>query len=264
MNSLIFLKLTISFIIGGLWVVLATTLADKFGPKVGGLVAGLPFTVMFGLFFIGWTQSSSVAVSATTIIPIIGGINCVFLLSYVYLVKKRLWLSLLASFFIWFALSFLLVVVKFDNYLFSVVGYFILLGVSYYFMEHKLKIKSVVGKKIKYNSTTLVLRALLSGTVVVFIVFIGKVGGPIFGGLFAAFPAMFTSTLLITYFSHGPDFSSAIVKGSMIGGVSITLYSMVVRYTYVPLGIGLGTIISILISFGSGYLIYNSILEKLN
>jgi len=51
-------------------VTLSTIAAERFGSKIGGLIGGLPSTVIVTLFFIGLTQTPQVAASATTIIPL--------------------------------------------------------------------------------------------------------------------------------------------------------------------------------------------------
>ena len=42
MDDIFFLKLALSFIVGGAWIALTTVLAEKFGTKLGGIFAGLP------------------------------------------------------------------------------------------------------------------------------------------------------------------------------------------------------------------------------
>ena len=263
MDSLFLLKLFLSFFIGGLWVVLATVLADKFGSKVGGLVSGLPSTVMFGLFFLAWTQNPSIAVQSTTIMPIVGGINCLFLANYIYFVRKNIWWAIVSSLSIWAISSYLLIRIHFNIYPMSVCAYVILVTLSFIFVEKILKIISVKGKKIVYTPTLIGMRALIGGSVVVAAVYLGKVGGPVLGGMFSMFPAMFISTMLVTYFSHGADFSAGTMKSSMISGISIVVYSIIARYTYVPFGIGFGTLVSIFVSFGIGAVIYKGVILKL-
>ena len=264
MDNVFLLKLLVSFVIGGVWVIAATVLADKFGSKVGGLVAGLPSTVMFGLFFLAWTQNNHAAVQATTIIPIIGGINCLFLVSYIFLIKtKKIWTSLLASLSLWGLLSFGLILLKFDNYFFSIVGYILSLILSYYLLEYVLRVQSLSGKKQKYTRSIILMRGLISGFIIAFSVYIGKVGGPILGGMFSMFPAMFISTILITYFSQGPLFSAATMKSSMLSGISIVIYSVLVRYTYTSMGILWGTLVSLVGSFLSGFVMYKFVVTKL-
>lgn len=263
MDQVFLFKSILSFLIGGLWVLLATTLADKFGSKIGGFIGVLPSTVVFGMFFLAWTQNTQFATQATTIVPIIGGINCLFLSCYIYFVRKNLWKAIVLAFLFWFSASYLLVFSHFSNYLVSLLAYMFLLGFSFVFVEKYLKIKSVFGKKVTYSPLLILGCSFIGGFVVALSVYLGKIGGPTLGGIFSMFPAMFTSLMLVTYFTHGSDFSASVMKASMISGISIVIHSVAVRYTYVPLGLTLGTLVSILISFGSGFLIYKFIVSKL-
>ena len=45
------LELAGSFILGGIWVVLASMAAERFGGRVGGFIAGLPATSVLAIFF---------------------------------------------------------------------------------------------------------------------------------------------------------------------------------------------------------------------
>jgi hypothetical protein len=94
-------------------------------------------------------------------------------------------------------------------------------------------------------------------------VLLSKIGGPLLGGMFTMFPAMFASTILITYFSQGVEFSLATMKSAMLGAVSVVIYSLVVRFTYLPFGIFLGTLTAVAISFSGGYLVYKLVLTRL-
>jgi hypothetical protein len=263
-DTIFLLKLALSFCIGGLWVVLATVLADKLGSKIGGLVSGLPSTVMFSLFFIAWTQSPTVAVQATTISPIVGGLTCLFLACYTTLVHKGFVKATLTSLALWSILAYGLVRIHFNNYPLSILGYIGLFILSFVIMERILNVKSVKGKHIVYTPMLILSRGLIGGTVVALAVFLGKIGGPLLGGMFAMFPAMFTSTMLVTYYSHGPLFSAATMKSSMVSAISVTVYSIIARYTYIPFGLGLGTLISILVSFGIGVAIYKLVITRLS
>lgn len=264
MDNIFIIKLILSFFIGGTWIILVTVLADRFGSKIGGLIAGLPSTVLFGLFFIAWTSSYAIAVQATTIIPILSGVTCIFLLVYICLVRFNFWLSLICSLFIWLMLSLGLVFLKFNDYRLSIIGYVLLFFFSYTIIEYVLKIKSVTGRRTVYRPLHILLRGLLSGFIIAFSVLMGKLGGPIWGGMFSTFPAMFTSTILITYFSQGASFSAATMKSTMLSSVSVVIYAILVRYTYVPLGIVWGTLISIILSFISAFFLYNFIIKKLS
>ncbi len=256
------LKLALSFIIGSLWITMGTVLAERYGTKIGGLVAGLPSTILVSLFFIAWTQSLETAVAATTVVPIVGGINCLFIIVYIYLVRINFWLAFAVALAVWFFLSLILVIIGFSNFPFSVFAYICMLVFSYWIAEHKLAVRSETGKRIQYTTPIILSRGVFSGLVIVLAVVMTRVGGPLIGGIFTMFPAMFIGTLFITYFTHGASFSAAVMKASILGAISVVVYGASVRYTYMPLGLAAGTFVSLLISFCCSFLIHQFMSRK--
>jgi hypothetical protein len=250
MDNVFVLKLAFSFVVGSLWITMGTILAEKHGTRIGGLVAGLPSTILISLFFIAWTQSTFVAVQATTIVPVIGGINCLFIVAYIFLLRFNFWLALSGALFVWFLLSFLVVFAAFNSFVISLISYICLVIASHIIVERGLKVKSVPRRKMRYTALVMVSRALFSGLVIAFAVVVTKAGGPLLGGMFAMFPAMFIGMIFMTYFSQGAMFSAAVMKSSIIGAISVVAYGVIVRYTYVPFGIIGGTALSIIVSFG--------------
>jgi hypothetical protein len=262
-DSTFLLKLSLSFLTGGVWVALATLLADRLGSRIGGLVSGLPSTVMFTLLFLAWTQSPAAAVQATSIIPIVGGINCLFLTVYAGLVGSGFWKAFLGGLGLWGILAYALVRLHFDNFTLSVLGYVCLWVLSFVVMEKMLKIRSVKGRAGKITPLLAAGRALLGGGIVALAVTLGKVSGPLLGGMFAVFPAMFASAMLVTYFSQGASFSAATMKSSLLSGVSVLVYALAARYTFVPLGMGWGTLVSALVAAGAAMGMYWGVIVKL-
>ncbi len=253
-----------SFLMGGMWVTVATHLADKYGSKIGGIITGLPSTALLSLFFIGWTQSPSISVEATTIIPIIGAVNALFLLVYISLVQKNFWLALGSSFLVWSGFSLTLVLLNFNDFLLSIIIYFVVVILSFFLIEKVLQVKSKRPGPVKNTLKTMIFRGLFSGTIVLIAVLVGKIGGPLFGGMFAMFPAMFTGTLLITYLSHGSPFSSAMMKVALLSASSVVLYAVLVRTTYIPLGLLWGTLLSILVSFSYAFILHAVLVKRIS
>lgn len=92
----------------------------------------------------------------------------------------------------------------------------------------------------------------------------GKLGGPLLGGIFATFPAMFISTLAITYRTGGAEFSRVVAKTLMVSGlINVPIYALVVRVTYPWAGLVYGTGIALLVTAGSAYLTYLFIQSRL-
>lgn len=258
------IKLVLSFLVGGTWVTTATLIADKYGTKIGGIIIGLPSTLLVSLFFIGWTQSPGVAVEATTIVPIIGAVNALFLVVYIALLRAKFWLALSGSLLFWTMFSFALVFLKFSNFPLSLIIYLIVVFISYFIIEKGIGVKSESARKIEHTFGSLLFRGFLSGMIIALAVVMGKIGGPLLGGMFAMFPAMFLSTLLITYFSHGPLFSSAVMKAAILSAASVVFFGILVRYTYIPLGLWWGTLFSIIISFSFAYFLHVLVIKRIS
>ena len=248
-DDIFLFKLLISFIIGSLWITGSTILAEKFGPKVGGVIAGMPSSIVIGLFFIGWTQTPLIAAQSAVIVPIAQGISALYIFMYSYLVRYNFHLSILVSACMWFVLTLGLVFFKFNNFGLSLLGYALFLLISYLLMEYVLQIKSIRGQSYHFSVSNIVFRAVLSGTIIALTVAFAKLGGPLVGGAFASFPAVFISSMIITYLSQGSAFSTGVMKILMLSGTtSVTVYATAVKFLYPMFGLIGGTISSFLIS----------------
>lgn len=250
--------------IGALWVTTATIIAEKFGTKIGGIIAGIPSTTVISLFFIGWAQSAQTASSATIIIPAILGIDALFVAIYILLSRHKLFISLGISFLIWAILSLILVLYKFDNLSVSIVLFIILISFSYLLAEKIVKVKSLSKRRLDITNSQLLFRVLLSGGIIAASVIITKIGGHIIGGVFAAFPAVMLSNIIITYINHGRDFSVAVMKAHMLSGsINVMIYSMGVHFLYPLLGLITGTFLAFIISLISVFITAQLVHKKM-
>ncbi|MFH1252226.1 MAG: DUF3147 family protein [bacterium] len=250
-------KLFLSFLVGGCWVTLTTTMAEKFGSKIGGLLGGMPSTIVVSLLFIGLTQNAEVASQATTIVPLAHGFNTFFILVFVLSIPKGLKLAVPVSLLTWFISAILLILLNISRYWISLGGWLVFLGFAYILMEKIMRIDSHGTVAIVYSTGQILFRAIFSGSAIAFAVLMGKLGGPLFGGIFATFPAMFLTTLIITHRSGGAEFSRATAKSLLISGlINVILYTIFVRYLFLTIGLFWGTGVALLISAGTGYLTY--------
>ncbi|MDP7285592.1 MAG: DUF3147 family protein [Dehalococcoidales bacterium] len=265
MDDIFFLKLALSFIVGGAWITLATVLAEKFGTKLGGVIAGLPSTTAIALFFIAWSQTPFFASEATTIMPVVMGINSLFVLVYSRLTRYSFWFSLITALGIWFALSFGLVLIEFDNFILALVIFTVVLAFSYFILEKKSGITSVGKKDMTYTGWQLMSRGIFSGTMIALAVLMGKVSGPLWGGIFSIFPAVYVSIIYITHLAHGKSFSLATLKTAMISGqVGVCIYVVTARYTYLYLDLFWGTFSPYLATLTCTLVLYYYINKKVS
>ena len=264
MDHTFLLKLLLSFIIGGIWITFATIIAERFGSKLGGVIAGIPSTIIISLFFIGWTQSPIIASKATTVVPIIMGIDALFVVVYALLRNRQFYIALGGALIFWAVSSFILALVGFDSFLISLIGFVVLVVLSYYILEKRYSFPSESPKYTKYTLPLLAIRGILSGSIIAFAVLMAKIAGPLVGGMFSAFPAVMLSTMIITYYSHGTNFSLAVLKIITVSGpINVVAYAIAVRYLYGSVGLFWGTVLSFIVSLISSFLVYQFVKRKM-
>ncbi len=265
MDATFWYKLALSFIVGSAWVTLSTVVAERYGSRLGGVIAGFPSTVAVALLFIGVTQTPLAAIQATTVMPLAMALNGVFMIVYLLLARRGLAVALTSALVIWFLQASVLLALDIQHFWISVAGWVLIAPACYFVVEKLMTIPSRPGVRVAYSHAQIAFRALFGGALISFAVLLGKLGGPVYGGVFAIFPMMFISTLVITYHAGGADFSRAMGKAILVGAtVNVSLYTMVVRYTYAWTGLVYGTAIALVLACGVGYLTYRFMRAKLS
>jgi hypothetical protein len=245
MTDLLLIHLTLAFAIGGIWVTIVTVIAERTGSAIGGLVGGLPSISVFSFFFIGLNQSSTLAAQATTDFPLILSFSGIFVLAYALFSRRGFVFGLGSSFLIWLILVTGVVLLHFENFTSSMIGFAVISPITFIVFARSVRSAPIGGITSRYTVIQIVLRAILAGSLFALSVFPSQIGGPVFGAIFSAFPAVFTSTLWITSRTRGLEFSRAICKPLMISAtITSAPYSVAVRYLYPLLGIWVGTVAS--------------------
>ncbi len=258
-------KLILAFIVGATWITGATIIAERFGSKIGGVISGLPSTSVLALFFIGWTQTPLVAAAATNTIPAIMGLDAFFVASFIFLSKNKLLISVGLSLLVWFLAAMIFVLFGLNNFGLSLLIFAVFFVVSYILGEKIINVKSQGRRKMIYTPGQIIFRAGLTGSIVSFAVIMTKLGGPVVGGVFASFPAIMTSTMIITKLAHGRDFSVAVMKVMMVSGsFNCVIYTTLVGLFYPTLGLITGTISAFAISLFTGFLTYLVVNKKMS
>lgn len=236
---------------------MTTILAENLGSKLGGVVAGIPSTTVIALFFIGWTQGTIHASESVSIIPIILSINALLVVIYSFFLRYHFYIAYSLSILFWFVSSAILIFFNFNNLYISIASFLVILPMSYLILEYLLRIPSVSGKKYKFSYQDILIRGLIGGSTIAISVLFSEFGGPLLGGAFASFPAVFFATMAITYKLQGEKFSLGVMKSLMLSGlINVLVYSLTVRFFYISTGLLWGTIISFAISLLSAYFIY--------
>lgn len=262
METLFFIKIALSFAVGGIWVALSTAAAERLGSKSGGFIGGLPSTAVVALLFVGLTQDPMAAAEATTLMPFVQGISGVFLLIYIVAANRGLGYSMFGALGVWFVLTSALAVSGIRIFAVSVSAWILLTIICCLVAERRMTIPSQRRLAAGATSGRILCRALLGGGVIALAVLVSKLCGPVYGGIFATFPAMFVSTLIVTHRTGGAAFSRAVAKALLFSGmVNVPVYAIVVRYSYPWAGLAGGTAVAFAITSGIGLLTFHLMIE---
>ena len=255
--DLLILRLVLSFIIGGTWVTTITLATVRYGARLGGLLAGVPSAVAFSLIFIGWSQSVQSAVEATTALPLAFGSTACFSLVYAFLVKRGgFGAGMVGALAFWALVSFASVefVLAFDlGFWVSVVGFYAMTFVAYVLLaERRQPVVQVQGARPTLPQW--VGRFVLSGGVIVAAVYLSQSFGPVIGGVFSSFPAIISSTLYVVSRVEGVEASRSMAVPVLVATMfAIIPYIVTVRYSFLPLGIVLGTVLGYCVAVPLAY-----------
>ncbi|HYV33247.1 MAG TPA: DUF3147 family protein, partial [Candidatus Limnocylindria bacterium] len=91
-------------------------------------------------------------------------------------------------------------------------------------------------------------RSIIGGTIIALTVILAKTLGNSWGGLFATFPAAFTSTFLIYYLAHGKQVIASVGKSTFFpGAIGFSLYAVLAAFAFPKFGIWIGVLVPYII-----------------
>jgi uncharacterized membrane protein (GlpM family) len=244
-SSSLLLHLVLAFAVGSVWVVLVTVLSEKKGSRLGGVLAGLPSTSALAFLFIGINQSPTTAAQATTLFPLIISFSCAYVLLYAFFARKGFAIGLSLALLIWLTVSAMVILSGLENFTLSLIGGILVSAATFHAFRRWLRLKNFPREEKKYTLIEILGRGIGAGSPVSFAVLLSQIGGPSLGGIASAFPAVFTSTLIILYKSKGTEYSRSMTKPMVMTAILTCIpYSVAVRYSYPSLGTWFGTVIS--------------------
>lgn len=240
------LRFAASFAAGFAVVATVTYVADWKGKGPAGFIGGLPWAGPVSLLAIGYTQTPAAAIKAVTTLPLGFGAVISFLLFYAVPrsmsfrgrmgLALGLWALAAVGFAIWAP----------DDFAASIAVELVVSFTALY-ARSKVVTKKEERKDSKPRWKDSVLRGSLGGAVVTGAAVIGLIAGGLAGGVFAAAPAAWSSSLYVTSRSQSLEFSRALTWDLMKTAVmTIIPFTVVAYYTFSYFGIVVGTLLSYL------------------
>lgn len=208
---------------------LATLAAQRFGGNVGGFIAGLPTTAVLTIFFITYTEGAHHGFNVTGIFPLAIAVNAVFLAAFAAFSRKSFSTGLLAALGIWLLVQ--SVLFCFHPVRFGVV---VALGLLLFLVSllfvGSIDIPDSRTRPVPHGLCDIVIRACSGGAIIVLAMVGSRWGGPVLGGILAAFPGTVVATLIITDVYGGRDLARIMARPMMISGVvNCMVFALVYR-----------------------------------
>ncbi|MBN1932114.1 MAG: hypothetical protein JW786_10960 [Desulfobacterales bacterium] len=243
-------------------VVLLSLIAEHVSPRSAGIFSAYPLGAAIALFFFG-LENSPVFASDSAIYTMTGLVATqsfvyFYFKSSLYFKRFEIFLSSITAIIGYFIVIWLLHFIKFNTFTAIMIPITSIFVFVYLLKEIK---NAQIENKIQLNYKVLSVRAISAAVIILLITGTVKYVGPIWAGLFSAFPITLFPLMLIVHFSYNRQHVHTIIKNFPLGlGASIT-YSLTVSILYPIVGIYIGTVISYIMA--SFYLIIYHFINRI-
>jgi uncharacterized membrane protein (GlpM family) len=241
------LRLGLSFLLGGTSVAAFTTIAERYGSRIGGLLLSFPVKVLITLFLIALNEGVAFAARAAVSVPAGLGVNLVFLVATALLVRRvrSPRAAVAGALAIWLVAGIIVVAHPPLTLAASLAYWLVPLAVGLFLLSRIPGVRAVrkTARAVdRFGWTGLATRALGAGTVVALSVVLAHEGGPVLGGLASVFPSGWITTMVILTRRHGPEFTASTVRVMLVGSAAPVIFGVLVALTYERVGMLWGTL----------------------
>lgn len=236
---------------------LLSLLAEKY-PRLGGLLISMPTTLPLGLFFIGWSSGRESAKAAASMVPLSLALLLIFAMIFIGVAQANsrrrqqlLWANLLAL-GTWLVLALVITTWPFPDRRWGILIYLLCFGLAASQLGVTPAATPSRASHANIHLGPLLVRAIFGGSVIALCVILTRLLSPLWGGLFATFPAVYLSTLNIITFSQGAAMLDTIGRTIPLGTLFLLGYALLAAYFLhfgLLSGLGLAYIIILLAMF---------------
>lgn len=246
MDALLLLKLAVTTAV----VLALSALAERAGPRIAGLLAGLPLGTAIVFFFIGLEQGPAFVARAA--VYTLGGITATLAFAYAYWwasSRIRRYNLLLTSAFALpvfglcaFAISLLPLTI------WSATAMMAAAIAAAMWAMHAIPEQRMAGR-IRLTLPVLGLRAGAAAAVVLAVTGLADIIGPRWAGLLSGFPMTFYPLLLVIHAGYSEKEVHGLLRNFPFGLGAVVCFILAARFTFEPLGVPAGTAVSVAAGF---------------
>ncbi len=256
MIILIKLLVSMAFVVG------LSLIAERVSPRVAGILAGYPLGAAIALFFYGIEIGTGFA--ADSAVYTLSGLVATQAFVYGYYRASQsvnqfiIPAASAGGLIFYFGVSWLLHFVPL-NRLTAV----LMPMISIFCFVHLFrKIENVtIARRITLTRRVIVFRAAAAAGIILIITGTARWVGPVWAGLFSAFPVTLFPLMLIVHYTYDRKAVHTIIKNFPRGLGALITYCLSVSIVYPRLGVGAGTVVSF-IAATTYLLIFSALMER--
>lgn len=226
-------------------VVVLSELFERINPRIAGLLSGYPVGVALALFFFGLENGAEFA-SRSALFNIVGIVTFLSFIAIYSLAAKNFTRFPLLTATTFATVGFLGISYVLQQIHFSVISSLAValgsVGVLMIVFGKMRKVQTGVSVRVTFKS--ILVKALVAGSIITGVTTIAGVVGPEWAGLLASFPATTLPLMLMVHRKYSVMHLNALLKYIPVGSISIVCYVLAVYHFYPKIGIYWGTLIS--------------------
>ena len=218
--------------------ILATLAIERFGGRVGGVIASVPTTILPASVGMYWEETEAEFIWSMAIVPMGMLVNAFFLWLWRIIPPRlsmegfgvRLWAMIGMALFGW-SIAAALGLAFFDwgrDVGFSplILGVGTTIAMLSFGVAACLRNPPAPRGHTSIPGLVLVVRGLLAGICIVFSIWLSGLGSPLLSGMASVFPAIFLTTMVALWFSQGEAVQAGAVGPMMLGGTSVSVFTL--------------------------------------
>ena len=247
------LTLAAKMAVTGVFLVVATVLAERSGPLVGGLITTLPISAGPTYFFLAFDHTAQFIAGGALVTLVFNAVNALFAVAYALLAQKHsLKVSFGGALLLWAVSAPILPYLPWTLASAIAVNAVVILLA----LRVTRELRHARAPRVPARWHELLLRALGVALLVGFIVALSFRIGPAASGMLATFPVVFSSVIVIMHRRAGGPAAAAILANAVLGLTGFALACIALHVAAVPLGTPVALTLALAASAGWGMLVY--------
>lgn len=225
--------LVLKMAVTGLFVTLATVVAERLGPTVGALVATLPVSAGPVYVFLALDHDAAFISASAVASLALNAITAIYVMIYVLLAQRRtMWISVSLALAVWLPAALVLGSIQWTAWSAFILN-LVVFTLCFFIVEPFTFVPMPSATRPWYD---FVVRSGMVALLVAAVVMLSFRIGPTGSGVLAVFPVIYTSIMVILHHRVGGPATAAVLANAIPGLAGFGAALLTLHLAAVPLG----------------------------